>query len=100
MGVTTARDLGARATIEAAAALGVDAITGRLAAGFDADLIVVDGDPRTEIAVLGKLQRVIARGRDYLPDSGHFDVSAPGTPFASPDRSIDLRSLTEATRRR
>ena len=88
------------ATTEAAAALGVDAITGRLAPGFDADVIVVDGDPSTDIAALGKLQRVIARGRDYLPDSGRFDVSAPGTPFASPDHVIDLRLLTEATKRR
>ncbi|HKI40306.1 MAG TPA: amidohydrolase family protein [Mycobacterium sp.] len=93
-------DVLAMATTEAAAALGVDAITGRLAAGFDADLIVVDGDPGTDIAALGKLRRVIARGRDYLPDSGRFDVSAPGTPFASPDHAVDLRLLTEATKRR
>ena len=95
-----AADVLAMATTEAAAALGVDAITGRLAPGFDADLIVVDGDPTTDIAALGKLQRVIARGRDYLPDSGRFDVSAPGTPFASPDHVVDLRLLTEATKRR
>jgi imidazolonepropionase-like amidohydrolase len=93
-------DVLAMATTEAAAALGVDAITGRLAAGFEADVIVVDGDPSTDVAALGKLQRVIARGRDYLPDSGRFDVSAPGTPFASPDHAVDLRLLTEATRRR
>ncbi len=90
----------AMATTEAAAALGVGAITGRLAPGYDADLIVVDGDPRTDITVLGKLRRVIARGRDYLPDSGRFDVSAPGTPFASPDHSPGLRLITAATRRR
>jgi imidazolonepropionase-like amidohydrolase len=90
----------AMATTEAAAALGVDAITGRLAPGYDADLIVVDGDPRADIAVLGRLRRVITRGRDYLPDSGRFDVSAPGTPFASREHSVDLRLLTEATRRR
>ena len=93
-------DVLAMATTEAAAALGVDAITGRLAPGFDADLIVVDGDPGTDIGALGKLRRVIARGRDYLPDSGRFDVSAPGTPFASPDHAVDLRLLTEATKRR
>ena len=50
--------------------------------------------------MLGKLRRVIARGRDYLPDSGRFDVSGPGTPFASPEHRVDLRLLTEATRRR
>ena len=90
----------AMATTEAAAALGVGAITGRLAPGYDADLIVVDGDPRADITVLGKLRRVIARGCDYLPDSGRFDVSAPGTPFASPDHSPGLRLITAATRRR
>jgi imidazolonepropionase-like amidohydrolase len=90
----------AMATTQAAAALGVDAITGRLEAGYEADLIVVDGDPRADIAALGQLRRVIARGRDYRPDSGRFDVSAPGTPFASPDHSVDLRLLEEATRRR
>ena len=88
------------ATTEAAAALGVDTVTGRLAPGYEADLIVVDGDPQTDIAVLGKLRRVIARGRDYLPDSGRFDVAEPGTPFASPEHRVDLRLLTEATRRR
>ena len=71
-----------------------------VAPGYDADLIVVDGDPLTDIAAVGKLRRVIARGRDYLPDSGRFDVSAPGTPFASPDHRPDLRLLTAATRRR
>jgi imidazolonepropionase-like amidohydrolase len=90
----------AMATAEAAAALGVGAITGRLSPGYDADVIVVRGDPRTDISALGKLLRVGARGRDYMPDSGRFDVSAPGTPFASPDHSPDLRLLTEATRRR
>jgi imidazolonepropionase-like amidohydrolase len=90
----------AMATTEAAAALGVGAITGRLAPGYDADLIVVDGDPRADITVLGKLRRVVARGRDYLPDSGRFDVSAPGTPFASPDHSPGLRLINAATRRR
>jgi imidazolonepropionase-like amidohydrolase len=88
------------ATTEAAAALGVGAVTGRLAPGFDADLIVVDGDPLADISALGRLQRVVARGRDYVPDSGRFDVSAPGTPYASPDFVPDLRRLTEATKRR
>ena len=88
------------ATTEAAAALGLGAVTGHLAPGYDADLIVVDGDPRADITALRRLRRVIARGRDYLPDSGRFDVSAPGTPFASPDHAIDLRLLTAATRRR
>jgi imidazolonepropionase-like amidohydrolase len=90
----------AMATTGAAAALGVGHITGRLAPGYEADLIVVHGNPLTDITALGKLRRVIARGRDYLPDSGRFDVSAPGTPFAAPDRAVNLGLLTEATRRR
>jgi imidazolonepropionase-like amidohydrolase len=89
----------AMATTEAAEALGVDATTGRLASGYDADLIIVDGDPLADIAVLGKLRRVLARGQDYVPDSGRFNVSAPGTPFAS-DEHIDLRLLTAVTGRR
>jgi imidazolonepropionase-like amidohydrolase len=93
-------DVIAMATTEAAAVLGVGAVTGRLAPGYDADLIVVDGDPLADITALGLLRRVIARGRDYLPDSGRFDVSAPGTPFADPDHPVDLRLITAATRRR
>jgi imidazolonepropionase-like amidohydrolase len=96
----TAEQVLAMATTEAAAALGVGGITGRLAPGYQADLIVVDGDPRADIAALGTLRRVIARGRDYVPDSGRFDVSAPGTPFASAEHPADLRLLREATRRR
>jgi imidazolonepropionase-like amidohydrolase len=90
----------AMATTEPAAALGLGATTGRLAPGYDADLIVVHGDPRTDIAVLRDLRRVVARGRDYVPDSGRFDVSAPGSPFASPDHAVDLRLLTAVTRLR
>jgi imidazolonepropionase-like amidohydrolase len=93
-------DVLAMATTEAAAVLGVGAVTGRLAPGYEADLIVVHGDPLADISVLGRLRRVIARGRDYVPDSGRFDVSAPGTPFASPDHAINLDLLTAATRRR
>jgi imidazolonepropionase-like amidohydrolase len=90
----------AMATTEAAAALGLGATTGRLARGYDADLIIVRGDPQADIAALRDLCRVIARGRDYVPDSGRFDVSAPGSPYASPDHAVDLRLVTEATRRR
>lgn len=93
-------DVIAMATTEAAAALGLGAVTGRLAPGYEADLIVVDGDPLADIAVLGRLRRVVARGRDYVPDSGRFDVSAPGTPFASPDHAVDMRLIHEATRLR
>jgi imidazolonepropionase-like amidohydrolase len=99
MGFTSAQVL-AMATTEAAAALGVERITGRLAPGYEADLIVVDGDPLTDIAVLTRLRRVIARGRDYVPDSGRFDVSAPGTPLADPAYRVNLPLLARHARRR
>src|SRR5690349_6093543 len=95
-----AADVITMATTEAAAALGLGAVTGRLAPGYEADLIVVHGDPLTDIAALSQLRRIMARGRDYVPDSGRFDVSAPGTPFASPDHAVNLDLLARATRRR
>ena len=99
LGFTPAEVL-AMATTEAAAALGLGAVTGRLAPGYEADLIVVDGDPLTDITAVSRLRRVVARGRDYVPDSGRFDVSAPGTPFADPDLPVNQRLLTIATQRR
>jgi imidazolonepropionase-like amidohydrolase len=90
----------AMATTRSAAALGLGEIAGRLSPGFEADLLVVDGDPLADITALGRLRRVIARGRDYVPDSGQFDVSEPGTPFARPGANIDLSLLTEARRLR
>jgi imidazolonepropionase-like amidohydrolase len=90
----------AMATGLAAAALGLGDVTGALAPGLEADVLVVAGDPLADITALGRLRRVIARGRDYVPDSGRFDVSAPGTPFARPGATVDLSLLTEATRRR
>jgi imidazolonepropionase-like amidohydrolase len=50
------------ATSDAARGLGVEQQTGRLAAGFDADLLVVDGDPLQNIDALGRPVGVWARG--------------------------------------
>jgi imidazolonepropionase-like amidohydrolase len=88
------------ATTAAAAALGLGSVTGRLAPGYDADLIVVDGDPQADISALSRLRRVIAHGREYVPASGRFDVSAPGSPYADPDRRVELRRRSEAARQR
>ena len=93
-------DVIAMATTTAAEALGAGSVTGRLAPGYDADLIVVHGDPLTDISALGRLRRVVARGRDYVPDSGQFDVSAPGTPFADPGHTPNMDLLRHATQRR
>jgi imidazolonepropionase-like amidohydrolase len=62
------------ATDRAADTLGVGAVTGRLTPGLEADLIVVDGDPRQDISLLNKLHLVMARGEDYRPDSGNYDL--------------------------
>ncbi|HYK68943.1 MAG TPA: amidohydrolase family protein [Streptosporangiaceae bacterium] len=86
----------AMATTEAADALGLGATTGRLAPGYDADIIVVDGDPAADISALGRLRRVIARGRDYVPDTGRFDVSQPGTPLASDELAASIEFPSEA----
>jgi imidazolonepropionase-like amidohydrolase len=54
----------ASATSTAARACGVERRTGRLAAGLDADLLVVDGDPLTDIAALRSVRTVVSRGRE------------------------------------
>jgi imidazolonepropionase-like amidohydrolase len=54
----------ASATAVAAAACGLAARTGRLSAGLDADLLVVDGDPLTDISALRSVRAVVSRGRE------------------------------------
>ena len=51
------------ATVDSAKALGMGDTAGRLAPGYRADLLVVDGDPLTDLAALGKVRRVMAGGR-------------------------------------
>ncbi len=56
------------ATSAAAQACGLAARTGRLAAGLDADLLAVDGDPLTDIRALRAVRTVVSRGRVAGPD--------------------------------
>ncbi|RKT11335.1 imidazolonepropionase-like amidohydrolase [Streptomyces sp. 1114.5] len=51
------------ATIDAARALGIDTETGQLAAGYRADLLVVDGDPLRDLNALRAIRLVLAGGR-------------------------------------
>jgi imidazolonepropionase-like amidohydrolase len=53
----------ASATSVAARVCGLGGRTGRLRAGFDADLLVVDGDPTTDVAALRDVRTVVSRGR-------------------------------------
>lgn len=52
----------AAGTSGAADACGVGAVTGRLTEGYDADLLVVDGDLRSDPDALGRPQAVLIRG--------------------------------------
>jgi len=61
-GVSTVAAL-ASATALAADACGLGDRKGRLRAGYDADLLVVDGDPAADIAALGRPVAVFAAGR-------------------------------------
>ncbi|NKC12646.1 MAG: amidohydrolase family protein [Gammaproteobacteria bacterium] len=55
------------ATSGAADGLGVSHITGRIAPGLYADLMLVDGDPCADLSTLAQPAAVWARGRDVLP---------------------------------
>lgn len=55
------------ATVDSARGLGLTATTGRVATGFDADLVVVDGDPRADLTALRAVRLVVAKGRRYAP---------------------------------
>jgi imidazolonepropionase-like amidohydrolase len=65
-GVSTAAAL-ASATSLAAAACGLGDRKGRLRAGYDADLLVVDGDPIADIGALAQPAAVFVGGRRLAP---------------------------------
>lgn len=68
-GMTPAEALAA-ATGIAARACGLERRTGRLAAGLDADLLLVDGHALTDVTVLQRPLLVLARGREVAAASG------------------------------
>jgi imidazolonepropionase-like amidohydrolase len=51
------------ATSAAAAACGLAGRKGRIAPGFDADILAVNGDPTTDLGALRRIRAVLARGR-------------------------------------
>jgi len=53
------------ATADAADALGLGETTGRIAPGFRADLLVIEGDPLEDLDALRAIRAVIAAGRHY-----------------------------------
>ncbi|MCD9880382.1 amidohydrolase family protein [Streptomyces guryensis] len=58
------------ATSEGAAALGLGSTTGKIAPGYRADLLLVDGDPLADLAALKEARAVWASGRRHEPNSG------------------------------
>ncbi len=59
----SAREVLISATSDAAHAIGLGSATGRLEAGYGADILFVDGNPLTDLACLGEPALVLARGR-------------------------------------
>jgi imidazolonepropionase-like amidohydrolase len=57
----------ASATSAAARGVGLGDRTGRLAAGLDADLLIVDGDPVADLTALRAVRLVVSRGREVAP---------------------------------
>jgi imidazolonepropionase-like amidohydrolase len=57
------------ATAAAADALGLGNTTGRIQAGLQADLIVVDGDPTHDLQALRQVRHVFTQGREHAPPS-------------------------------
>jgi len=65
-------------TSRAAQACGLGHRKGRIAAGFDADILAIDGNPLQDLAAIRKLRAVYAGGRPVLP--------APGSPASNEER--------------
>ncbi|MFJ3901514.1 amidohydrolase family protein [Streptomyces sp. NPDC090025] len=57
------------ATSEAATALGLDTTTGRITPGHRADLLLVDGDPLSDLGALKNVRAVFVGGEHYEPTS-------------------------------
>jgi imidazolonepropionase-like amidohydrolase len=57
------------ATVGAAAAIGLAGETGALRPGLRADLLVVDGDPLTDLDALRRIRFVVAGGQRHIPDA-------------------------------
>ncbi|NUQ96947.1 MAG: amidohydrolase family protein [Streptomyces sp.] len=57
------------ATAEAAAALGLGSTTGKIAPGYRADLLLVDGDPLADLGALKSVRAVWASGRRHEPNA-------------------------------
>lgn len=71
-GLTCLRDSGyspqeilTGATIMAASVCGLSSVTGRIASGFEADLVAFEGNPLEDIEDVGKPRFVMASGKEH-----------------------------------
>jgi imidazolonepropionase-like amidohydrolase len=68
------------ATVNAAASLGAADAIGRLQAGWLADLVVVDGDPLSDVADLARVRGVMKNGHYYPIDGLLTPADSPAAP--------------------
>ncbi|WGT48142.1 metal-dependent hydrolase family protein [Tessaracoccus lacteus] len=89
------------ATSRAAAAVGLAGRTGVLAPGYAADLIVVDGDPTTDLAALGNLRFILTDGRRFTPQAVEpFDPHRLHPPGGGGPQEARAAYAEDLTRRR
>ncbi|UTO67838.1 amidohydrolase family protein [Streptomyces rapamycinicus NRRL 5491] len=79
----------AMATRRAAEALGLGGVTGRVAPGFRADLLLVDGDPLRDLEALQRVRSVISVGNAEFP-------RAPAGWSSSSGRSVSRTASSAA----
>jgi imidazolonepropionase-like amidohydrolase len=65
------------ATRGSSAALGLESVIGSLRPGFVADLLVVDGDPAADVAILGQLERIALVLHNGSPVAGTLVAARP-----------------------
>lgn len=102
--VETAEALGSAAealrsaTSEAADACGLGGVTGRLAAGQSADVLIVDGDLSTDIGALAAPRLLLVRGEEV--PTGRLRVPSPrsSSPATRPSRPAPERRPPRRTR--
>ncbi|MDQ2707615.1 MAG: amidohydrolase family protein [Actinomycetota bacterium] len=63
----TAEQIIELATVTTADAIGLGSVTGRIEAGYDADIVVLAGDPLDDLTALERPELVLARGRPHRP---------------------------------
>lgn len=81
------------ATSRAAAAIGLAGVTGVLAPQYQADLLVVDGNPLEDLTALERKELIVMRGRTFRPDPvpGYHGRDDEGGAPASPDSVLARR---------